>query len=542
MSFPWICVARPNANGRVPAFPENSSNLRSTVATRCNPAYIRFTLLSALYLLPFMRIVLSQTNEGSLIYGAKRIVHGQVFARDFFEVMGPGTMYIVALFLKIFGETFFATRIWLFCASLGTGLVLYVLSCKVCPRHRIVPTLVLAGTCFGMQWPSISHHVDSTFFALLAVVCVAAWEERQWRPLLGLAGVCAGITSSIHQPKGALLLIAIVAWILIRSASRRLSRMPAWDVIAGFAVVLAAMIAYFWSHHALHSLYYANVVWPSLNYSAVNACPYALGIFAEYWHHWAVIPGCTPLASVPLACILIVPFIFVALLPFLLLALGYKARRTESGQLTILLCVLCGWALWLSEVHRTDIYHLVFGSPLLIVVCVRLVDDLAGTRGRMGLQALAIASVCLISVNLLQVSMARSMPTRAGTIGVFGKDRVLEFANAHIAPGEDAFFYPYRPMYYFLTGATNPTRFSILLYNYNTLQEFEQTVGDLESREVRYIFWDTNFDKSVFPAVFPGVATIRPEQRVVEPYLNAKYTLIAEIDGYRILKRKPPPR
>lgn len=45
-----------------------------------------------------MRVVRLGTDEGSLVYGAVRIVHGQVFARDFFEVIGPGTFYWLAMF------------------------------------------------------------------------------------------------------------------------------------------------------------------------------------------------------------------------------------------------------------------------------------------------------------------------------------------------------------------------------------------------------------------------------------------------------------
>ena len=51
--------------------------------------YLIFALCASLYFLPFMRLLLQETDEGILVYGAVRIVHGQVFARDFFEVVGP---------------------------------------------------------------------------------------------------------------------------------------------------------------------------------------------------------------------------------------------------------------------------------------------------------------------------------------------------------------------------------------------------------------------------------------------------------------------
>ena len=47
-------------------------------------SYFIFTLCAIVYLLPFMRVFLPWNNEGEFIYGAVRIVHGQVFARDFF--------------------------------------------------------------------------------------------------------------------------------------------------------------------------------------------------------------------------------------------------------------------------------------------------------------------------------------------------------------------------------------------------------------------------------------------------------------------------
>ena len=44
-----------------------------------------------------MRLVRLEADEGTIIDGAVRIVHGQVFARDFFEVAGPGTFYWLSL-------------------------------------------------------------------------------------------------------------------------------------------------------------------------------------------------------------------------------------------------------------------------------------------------------------------------------------------------------------------------------------------------------------------------------------------------------------
>ena len=146
--------------------------------------YLIFLACATVYLLPFMRIMLSMLDEGLLIEGGVRVVRGQLFARDFFEVMGPGTFYWLAAFFKIFGVTFLATRVCLFVSSLGTGVLIYFLTRRISERFRSLPCLLVAGTYFGLLWPAISHHVDSNFFALLSVAALVLWHDRRNNLLL----------------------------------------------------------------------------------------------------------------------------------------------------------------------------------------------------------------------------------------------------------------------------------------------------------------------------------------------------------------------
>ncbi len=107
-------------------------------------SYLLFVLCACLYILPFMRLYMLGTDEGTLDYGAVRVVHGQVFARDFFEVIGPGTFYWLAVFFKLLGISFIATRVCLFLTSLGTALLMYFLSRRICARYWILPSILLA--------------------------------------------------------------------------------------------------------------------------------------------------------------------------------------------------------------------------------------------------------------------------------------------------------------------------------------------------------------------------------------------------------------
>jgi hypothetical protein len=497
--------------------------------------YILFTVCAILYILPFMRLYMRGTDEATLDYGAVRIVHGQVFARDFFEVIGPGTFYWLAAFFKLLGVSFFSARVCLFITSLGTALLMYFLTRRLCPRYSTLPIILLAGTYFGGLWPSLSHHVDSNFFALLAVACIVIWQDSRSSNWLVGAGVAVGLTTAFLQPKGILLFCGLLVWLWVLYM-RRLVPLAPMGVLAGtYCSVIAIILLYFWSKGALRDLIYANVLWPMLHYGTVNSVGYAHGILSNYWDHWVVAKTSFKWIYLP-AAILLTPLLFVAALPAILVGAGAK-HSWELNKPEILLYVLAGGALWVSELHRKDMGHLVFGSLLFIILAVHFMEEHRGRIGVAFIQIVSICAVCLTGFNLLCVLLtARTVQTRVGAIQMFNDEPALDYLNSHTVPGEEIFAYPYCPKFYFLASTTNPTPFSLLTYNYNTTDEFEEVVRILEQHKVKYVVWDVGFsavDQDVFPSSRP------PDGRyIVEPYLESHYNVEQEFGGYRIMRRK----
>ena len=499
-------------------------------------SYLIFILCVSFYLLPLMRVLRQGTDEGLLIDGAVRVFHGQVFPRDFFEVVGPGTFYWLAIFFKLFGVTFLATRICLFVSSLGTTLLLYFLTRRVCRTYQSLPSVLVLGTYFGALWPTISHHVDSNFFALLTVACMVLWQDRRKNSLLIVGGVLAGATTCFLQPKGLLLLVALLLWLWIQRQRRYASISALYPVMGGYCGVIGIVMAYFWSQGALWDLIYLNFLWPFQHYGAVNVVPYARGIVFTYWNCWATVRGALHWPTA-MAAVLIIPFLFVAALPALLLLLGVRHKwNTVSPE--IALYSLCGAALWLSEIHRKDIFHLVFGSPLLIILCIHLLVERREKIADFTLQILAISAACLAGFNFFLVLTAHPVITRVGSVAVFKTDPVLALLEKKVPPGEETFVYPYAPMYYFLSATTNPTRYSLLMYNYNTATEFRETVKLLERHQVRYVVWDTGYYASTLKTFFPSAKPPRPDELIMEPYLESHYSLVKAEGGIRVMERK----
>jgi hypothetical protein len=512
-----------------------SKPMQATSAARLK-SYILYTLCACLYILPFMRLYMLGTDEGILDNGAVRVIHGQVFARDFFEVIGPGTFYWLAGFFKLFGVSFLATRICLFFTSLGTAVLMYFLSRRICTKYRILPCLILAGTYFSGLWPAISHHVDSNFFALLAVAFMALWLDKRSLGLLVAAGISAGLTTAFLQPKGMLLFCAFLIWlwVLHRRGCASLSSLSM--VTGGYLSVISLVLLYFWTRGALGSLLYVNVVWPSQHYWGVNSVPYAYSFVTNFWNHFVIARngyGWTVLAGI----VLILPVLLVAALPALLPVLGVRCRWGVAKP-EALLYWLCGGAMWAAELHRKDMAHLIFGSPLLIILCVYFLTEYWEAIAGSALQLLSISAVCLAGFNLLLTLLAaHPITTRMGSVYVFRDISGLQYLEAHTSPGEEIFAYPYCPRYYFLSDTTNPTPYNILTYNYHTPSQFQEVVRILEQHKVRYVVWDMNLNQ-VKPEVFPGSNRPPPGGLIVEPYLESHYKDVQVVDGVRIMERK----
>jgi len=234
-------------------------------------------------------------------------------------------------------------------------------------------------------------------------------------------------------------------------------------------------LAYFWSKGALGSLIFVNFTWPSQHYGGVNSVHYAHGILSNYFDHW-IINQSGFRWTIPLALVMVVSLLFVAALPVLLLILGAPSRW-QLKQPYVLLYWLCGVAIWLSELHRMDMPRLVFGSPLLIILGIYFLTQLGDRIAGPALKVLAVSAVSLAVFNLLcGVLAGGTVPSRVGTVKMFQAAPVLAYLDHHVPAGEEIFAYPYCPRYYFLSATVNPTPYSILVYNYNTPDQFQDVV------------------------------------------------------------------
>jgi len=197
--------------------------------------------------------------------------------------------------------------------------------------------------------------------------------------------------------------------------------------------------------------------------------------------------------------------------------------------------------LWISEAHRPDIYHLVWGSPVLFTLLYLLLNVLLRNRKTILTVTFGTIIICSFTLgmfNLLKSSTASERTiSRRGTFYSFGRDDALAFLHQEIKAGEYVFVYPYDPMYYFLAEVKNPTRYNNLIYRYHTELQFEEAIESLENKNVRYILWDTVKEGDNLVRWFPGYKHPNEESLIMERYITGKYNPIGIKNGFRIMKR-----
>src|SRR5229473_3649382 len=178
-------------------------------------------LLSFIYLLIFRRYTAMEPDEGIILQGAQRILHGEVLYRDFFSFFTPGSYYFLALLFKIFGSSILVARTALVFFGGLFSVVNYLLARRVCSRGS---ALMVAGLVTLTTLPYrflVLHNWDSTLWACLALYCAVRWlESPHWKWAFA-TGSLVSLTGLFEQSKGAGLLLGLSLGFLIIALSDR---------------------------------------------------------------------------------------------------------------------------------------------------------------------------------------------------------------------------------------------------------------------------------------------------------------------------------
>jgi hypothetical protein len=474
----------------------------------CGIAFLVF-VATFFYLLPFFRFTTLNADEGIVLQGAQRILDGQVLYRDFFSFYTPGSYYWTALLLRLFGDTILVPRFALLIYGATLSSITFLLARRVCGLWTsllaaYLTTLITLPFSFYVQ-----HNWESTVLAATAVLCLVRLVEASSPSRWFLAGFLISLTILFEQSKGGGLFLGsgLGVSLLATRGGLRVTSQSMRAALFGLGAPFVVAFLYFAAHHALF-LMFTDWFWPLRHYSIVNHVPY--GFFP-------LSPGqadrihTTPLIWRTFIWFSMSPLFLIPVLPFL--AAGYvffqaRCLRTAADSVcahyVLVGSTLVG--LWLGVlVSRRDAGHVIYLLPLFVLPLAWIIE---GRRLRSWLlpkiRPLIVLWV-LFSFTFLGLSMLfeplnghDQLETRRGSLKANGIDTVFAYVQTHVRPGNKIFVYPYQPLYYYLTGASNPTAYEYFQPGMHSSEQVADAIQQLDRDKTEVVMFTTSFSEIIY--------------------------------------------
>jgi len=437
--------------------------------------------------------VLGLSDEGLLLYEAKRLLAGEVFYRDVFDLITPGAHYLMAGLFWLFGTSMATARI---ADAVLQGAIVATIytTCRVLDVRRGLAAAAGLSHIAALQsaWPVVSPHWLATFLGVrVLLVLLRRRMDADARSAL-VPGVLVGLLVAVQQHKGTVMGMAAAVALVLDHLLIRHGSQPGWGslgrtlatLLGGTALVVVPLSAFLVATAGVQPVFAALVLHPLLNYGP--RAGYSWGYVGPLgWYLRYTFP--TLLRYLP------VPVAILGVRAFREWRRGRQERFRQSALLTIFALAAIG-----SVFYSADCIHLAFAAPMVVVVVADIFEWAIGIRFP---RAAATVVVALLNV-ALALQLARVM---VGSWADHPYSYASQFGRVQFrTPGEiemvqairdaaqangptEVFIYPAGAGMYLLTGTSNPTPFQFLAPGYSRPDQLDALPGMLERRRVRVV-------------------------------------------------------
>lgn len=447
--------------------------------------------LLPLVLTNFVQLSVSLGDEGLILQGARRVLHGQVPYRDFASIITPGTFYLLAACFRVMGESLLTARllVWLIHCLTMLALLGLMAELDVPFKWRFVGIAALLGAGTP-QWYVISHH-----WLCNLLVLASAWmllKAMRGGPLEWIvgAGAIAGLAAMVLQDQGGYWIVGALAAIALCASPRRWKSLALFS--GGSLLAAAPWALYLLTHASAGRVVHDLVVAPMSGYSAINRPALGRGLFeglqlaekagTSIANWMPALYGC--FRQVQDLLVLAAPLGALVLLTWAFLRKGGGQRGPEVAVLTAL-----GLSFVLCALHRPAMVNFLWALPGPLVACLWGLGRLAGGWKPRHAASFAVAVALVFAVVALfhcVVFPLRDSPMRVSFRGGHPEvvtaeerqvlDRVSAFGTQALKPTDQIFCFSYCPLYYFLLQADNPTRYDTFTYTPDDSAELLSTL------------------------------------------------------------------
>ncbi len=473
-------------------------------------------LVSVLLCAPFLRTVYWMGDEGVLLDGAARMLHGDRLYVDLFEMLPPGGFVLTALWFSIAGMTIFSARILAMLTIVGIACFTY-LACQRASKSAPLSACITLGWAVMSQarFMQLGHHWFTTLFSMLAawaVLASAGASRRQlgW-PLT--AGLAAGAAALMVPTCGALAVLAgVTAFWNVRQ-----QRAALITYVLGCAVVPVGILFYLSANHESIAAFDDVIRFTAERYSSIQAVPFG---------EWAQVMEYPLIAVFPAAGLLI----------FIVSAWKWRTCRRDR---VLHVCAAFSLAGFAGCFPRPDSTHIAFTAPLacpLLAYCAAWIGQRVHPLYRV-LAASAVISLCLPSAaafslfwwHALQAEAA--LTPRGGVVFTTQPWAPELLARIAAAPPEDRFFfYPFMPMLPFLAAREQVSKIDMFEPELILPSQYQDTCIAV-MQQASWVVIDLKWTNPYFlKTVFPAMRDPRPPE--TQRFEQALYNGFAPVARY----------
>jgi hypothetical protein len=452
-------------------------------------------------------------DEGIFVDGSRRILAGQVPYRDFFILMGPGTFWLQALALRVFGITLAASRAVM---MLDLAILATCVFWLVSRQLGIAYAAFIAGTMLILETasPGItipSHRWDSAALATLAIAICASQPRRYG---VFAAGCCASFAAWTTPPVALVGLVALI-WLWMEDRTK----LPPY--LAGCALVSIGCAGVLAIQGGLRPMF-GQLLWNSSHYAGANYLPYG-SLFGRGYTQF--FQGAT-IYELPVRALVV----FGVMVPILLPPVAILCWPWWRGTPFLRLLFFGGAALAASTYPRMDLPHLTYAAPLFYALTSILAASIPWPKLRNAVFAAATVLVAVFAWNAIaQHASETPLQTNVGVIRASREDiSFVRGLEQEIPRGSSLFVFPYLPIASFLTVSQSPTRYSYLQPGMMGGPDEASVLADLRGRPPARVLY-FNLGERELMGIWPASDPSRLRFRALETYLSANYHQVGAI-------------
>ncbi len=466
-------------------------------------------------------------DEGIYLEGARRILQGQAPYRDFFVLTGPGTFWLHALIFKMLGLSLRHGHVVLILDVAFLSAAVFWLAAHLLrpPGAAILTFLFAAFETANPTVLTVNHRWDSAALAVAAVVLLfhaleRALDRPRWWLIAG-GGVLAALAAWTTPTLLAVVAALGVGLLPLPNRVRSLAAY-AGGVAAGSALPAAVL----WREGALAAML-QHLLWSGSNYPSANGFSYGT-IAGGYSGVLAGAAGLELAIRLVILAVVAIP-VYLPLLGFVVwpwrLRRASDLGRLERRRLRFLL--VASFGLWLSA-YPWFLGHLTSVAALSYVLgAAWLGKTLVGRAKFATVLSLVLLGAIFLS-STVRSTPAPAMETRVGRVRASAGDlAVVEAVSKHVPAGDTLFVFPYQPIIYFLTGATNPCRYSFLQPGMMNDRDEAAALADLERNPPHWIFYE-DVPPQTYLRISPHSDPKRLRMPHLEAFIRSRYRLADE--------------